>query len=98
MAGKLLKRSRKLQVMSAKKRHRLRLRNKKLCYSIEFLSDLYSVKRSPAQLTAMAHLRKARKSLGQLNDDATVRLWRSPWNETACVRPCRTLVADEKGA
>jgi CHAD domain-containing protein len=67
---KLLKRSRKLQVMNAKTRHRLRLRNKKLCYSIEFLSDLYSDKRSSAQLTALTHLRKAQKSLGQLNDDA----------------------------
>jgi CHAD domain-containing protein len=67
---KLLKKSHKLRIMSAKKRHRLRLRNKKLCYSIEFLSDLYSDKRSSAQLTALTHLRKAQKSLGQLNDDA----------------------------
>jgi CHAD domain-containing protein len=67
---KLLKRSRKLQFMSTKKRHRLRLRNKKLCYSIEFLSGLYSENRSSAQLTALTHLRKAQKSLGQLNDDA----------------------------
>jgi CHAD domain-containing protein len=67
---KLLKKSHKLRVMSAKKRHRLRLMNKKLCYSIEFLSDLCSDKRSSAQLTALTHLRKAQKSLGQLNDDA----------------------------
>jgi CHAD domain-containing protein len=59
--------------MSAKKRHRLRLRNKKLCYSIEFLSDLYSDNRSSAQLTALRHLRKAQKSLGELNDDANGR-------------------------
>jgi CHAD domain-containing protein len=67
---KLLKKSRKLKVMSAKKRHRLRLMNKKLCYSIEFLTDLYSDKRSSAQQAALTCLRQAQKSLGQLNDDA----------------------------
>jgi len=66
---KLLKKSRKLQIMSAKKRHRLRLMNKELCYSIEFLTDLYSNKRS-SQQTALTYLRQAQKSLGQLNDDA----------------------------
>jgi CHAD domain-containing protein len=67
---KLLKKSRKLQVMSAKKRHRLRLMNKKLCYSIEFLTDLYSDKRSSAQQAALTYLRQAQKFLGQLNVDA----------------------------
>jgi CHAD domain-containing protein len=57
--------------MSAKKRHRLRLMNKKLCYSIEFLTDLYSDRRSSAQQqAALTYLRQAQKSLGQLNDDA----------------------------
>ena len=41
---KLLKKSRRLQVMSAKKRHRLRQMTKKLCYPVEFLADLYSEK------------------------------------------------------
>ena len=68
---KLLKKSRKLQTMSAKKRHRLRLMNKKLCYSIEFLTDLYTDRRSSAQQqAALTYLRQAQKSLGQLNDDA----------------------------
>jgi CHAD domain-containing protein len=67
---KLLKKSSKLQFMSAKKRHRLRLMNKKLCYSIEFLEDLFQDKRFSRQQTVLKYLRKAQKSLGQLNDDA----------------------------
>jgi CHAD domain-containing protein len=67
---KLLKKSRKLEAMSTKKRHRLRLLNKKLCYSIEFLKDLYPDKRFSKQPVALKHLRKAQRSLGRLNDDA----------------------------
>ena len=67
---KLVKKSRKLQVMSAKKRHRLRLMSKKLCYSIEFFPNLFSDKQSSIQQTALTYLRQAQKSLGQLNDDA----------------------------
>jgi CHAD domain-containing protein len=67
---KLLKKSRKLQRMSVKKRHRLRLLNKKLCYSMEFLENLHQDKRFSKQPVALKHLRKAQKSLGRLNDDA----------------------------
>jgi CHAD domain-containing protein len=67
---KLLKKGRRLQAMSTKKRHRLRLLNKKLSYSIEFLTDLYSEKQSSKHEAALKHLRKAQRSLGQLNDDA----------------------------
>jgi CHAD domain-containing protein len=67
---RLLKKSRKLEKMDAKKRHRVRLLNKKLCYSIEFLEDLYSEKRFSKQAIARKYLRKAQKSLGRLNDDA----------------------------
>jgi CHAD domain-containing protein len=66
----LLRKSRKLGDMGAEKRHRLRLTNKKLCYSIEFLEDLFPDKNSKQRI-ALKHLRKAQKSLGQLNDDAT---------------------------
>ncbi len=68
--GKLLKKSRKLPKMDAEKRHRLRLLNKKLCYSIESFEDLFSDKGFSKQRTALKYLRKAQKSLGQLNDDA----------------------------
>jgi CHAD domain-containing protein len=70
---KLLKKSRKLHDMSATKRHRLRLLNKKLCYSIECLEELFPDERFSRQQTALKYLRKAQKSLGQLNDDANSR-------------------------
>jgi CHAD domain-containing protein len=67
---KLLKKSRKLRKMGTKKRHRLRLFNKKLTYSIDSLEDLYADKSFSKQKTALKHLSKAQKSLGQLNDAA----------------------------
>jgi CHAD domain-containing protein len=67
---KLLKKSRKLRDMSAKKRHRLRLRNKKCYYSTEFFVDLFRNEGLSRQRAALKHLRQAQKSLGQLNDDA----------------------------
>jgi len=67
---KLLKRSRKLRKMGTKKRHRLRLFNKKLTYSIDSLEDLFADKKFSKQKTALKQLSKAQKSLGQLNDGA----------------------------
>jgi CHAD domain-containing protein len=67
---KLLKKSRKLAEMDKEKRHRLRLLNKKLCYSIESFEDLFPDKKFSRQQTALKHLRKAQRALGQLNDDA----------------------------
>lgn len=64
---KLLKKSRKLEHMSAQKRHRLRLANKRLRYSIEFLSSVLSNENAALQ-TTLKHLRKAQESLGELND------------------------------
>jgi CHAD domain-containing protein len=70
---KLLKKSRKLLKLDTKKRHRLRLLNKKLTYSIEFFEDLFPDKRFSRQQAALEYLRRAQKSLGQLNDDANSR-------------------------
>jgi CHAD domain-containing protein len=67
---KLLKKSRKLRDMSAKKRHRLRLLNKKSYYSTEFFVDLFRNEGLFRQRAALKHLRQAQKALGQLNDDA----------------------------
>jgi CHAD domain-containing protein len=67
---KLLKRSRKLRKMGTQKRHRLRLFNKRLTYSIDSLEDLFTDKRFSKQKTALKHLSRAQKSLGQLNDAA----------------------------
>jgi CHAD domain-containing protein len=64
----LLKKSRKLRKMGARKRHRLRLLNKRLNYSIESVVELFGDKRLSKQKTAMKHLRRAQRSLGQLND------------------------------
>jgi len=55
--------------MDARKRHRLRLLNKKLTCSIDWLADLFSDRRFSKQQTALNHLRKAQRCLGQLNDD-----------------------------
>jgi CHAD domain-containing protein len=67
---KLLKKSRKLMEMDPQKRHRLRLLNKKLSYSIEALKELFSDKRFSGLKISLKHLRKAQRCLGQLNDDA----------------------------
>jgi CHAD domain-containing protein len=67
---KLLRKRRRLLDMGTEKRHRLRLLNKRLTYSIEFLEDLFPDKRFSRQPTALKYLRKAQRSLGQLNDDA----------------------------
>jgi CHAD domain-containing protein len=67
---KLLRKSRKLLKLDTKKRHRLRLLNKKLTYSIEFFEDLFPDKRFSRHQAALKYLRRAQKSLGQLNDDA----------------------------
>ena len=69
----LLKKCHKLPDLGAKKRHRLRLLNKKLTYSIEFFEDLFSDKDFSRQQPALKYLRKAQRSLGQLNDDANSR-------------------------
>jgi CHAD domain-containing protein len=67
---KLLKKCGKLRDMDTRKRHRLRLLNKKLSYSIEFFEDLFSDEKFAGHQAALKYLRKAQKSLGQLNDDA----------------------------
>lgn len=67
---KLLKKSCKFRDMSAKKRHRLHLMNKKLYYSTEFFEDLFRKEGPTRQRAELKHLRQAQKALGQLNDDA----------------------------
>jgi CHAD domain-containing protein len=67
---RLLKRSRKLRRMGTRKRHRLRLLNKKLTYSIDSFEDLFENRKFSKQKIALKHLRKAQSSLGRLNDDA----------------------------
>jgi CHAD domain-containing protein len=66
----LLNRGRKLRKMGTKKRHRLRLLNKKLTYSIDSFEDLFDDKKFAKQKAALKQLRKAQRSLGYLNDGA----------------------------
>ena len=64
---KLLSKSHRLEDMGAKKRHRLRLANKRLRYSIEFLAGLLAGNSSSMHAT-LKHLRRAQDALGELND------------------------------
>jgi CHAD domain-containing protein len=88
---KLLKKCRKLSKMDTKERHRLRLQNKKLTYSIEFFEDLFADKRFSRQQAALKHLRKAQKSLGQLNDDAKGHLLATALQREGVHAPLRFL-------
>ncbi len=88
---KLLKKSRKLLKLDTKKRHRLRLLNKKLTYSIEFFEDLFSDKRFSKQQAALKYLRQAQKSLGQLNDDANSRSLAAALQREGVEAPLRFL-------
>jgi CHAD domain-containing protein len=56
--------------MDVEERHRLRLLNKKLTYSIDCFEELFSDRRFSRFKTGLKHLRKAQRSLGLLNDDA----------------------------
>ena len=67
---KLLKKARKLRKLDVEKRHKLRLLNKRMTYSIESLQDLFADESLTKQKSILKRLRKAQRSLGQLNDDA----------------------------
>ncbi|AWM02497.1 CHAD domain-containing protein [Bradyrhizobium amphicarpaeae] len=66
----LLKKARKLHKLDVEKRHKLRILNKRLTYSIESLQDLFAEDSLTKQRSILKTLRKAQRSLGQLNDDA----------------------------
>ncbi len=66
----LLKKARKLKRLDVARRHQLRLLNKRLTYSVESLADLFADGAAAAkQKSMLKQLRKAQRSLGQLNDD-----------------------------
>ncbi|MDA9485602.1 hypothetical protein XI07_26920 [Bradyrhizobium sp. CCBAU 11445] len=66
----LLKKARKLRKLDVEKRHKLRILNKRLTYSIESLQDLFAEESLTKQKSILKKLRKAQRSLGRLNDDA----------------------------
>jgi CHAD domain-containing protein len=78
---KLLKRSRKLEELGTRKRHRVRLANKRLSYAIEAAEQLAPPDEAPARETMLKLLRTAQKSLGQLNDDARRRALAAAFGE-----------------
>jgi CHAD domain-containing protein len=71
--NKLLKKSGKLEEVGVRKRHRVRLINKRLSYALEAIASLVPDDAGFAGQAALKQLRKAQKSLGQLNDDARYR-------------------------
>jgi CHAD domain-containing protein len=71
---RLLKRGRRLPDMGTRKRHRLRILNKKLRYSMEFFQDLLADSRAARKKSALEHLRLAQAALGELNDSVRTQL------------------------
>jgi CHAD domain-containing protein len=67
---KLLKKSRTIEEVGTRKRHRVRLANKRLSYAIETAEKLAPSSETAARQATLKLLRKTQKSLGQLNDDA----------------------------
>jgi CHAD domain-containing protein len=70
---KLVKKSRALREVGTRKRHRLRLMNKRLSYAIEAVAALVSRSETSRLRATLKVLRRAQRSLGQLNDDARCR-------------------------
>lgn len=66
----LLRKAKKLRKLDVEKRHKLRILNKRLTYSIESLEDLFTDKSLTKRKSILKQLRRAQKSLGRLNDDA----------------------------
>ena len=77
----LLKKARKLRKLDVEKRHKLRLLNKRMTYSVESLEDLFADESLTKQKSILKQLRKAQKSLGQLNDDARGQMLAASLNE-----------------
>ncbi|SHN82093.1 CHAD domain-containing protein [Bradyrhizobium erythrophlei] len=78
---KLLKKSRNLEELGTRKRHRVRLANKRLSYAIEAAEQLAPPDEAPARETMLKLLRTTQKSLGQLNDDARRRALAAAFGE-----------------
>ena len=79
--AKLLKKSRDLKDYGDRKRHRVRLANKRLSYAIESVERLIPPGETPVRQATLKLLRKAQKALGQLNDDARFRALAATFGE-----------------
>lgn len=87
----LLRKARKLRKLDVEKRHKLRILNKRLTYSIESLEDLFAEKSLTKQKSILKQLRKAQKSLGRLNDDARGQTLAASLNEAIPAASIRFL-------
>jgi CHAD domain-containing protein len=87
----LLRKARKLRKLDVENRHKLRILNKRLTYSIESLEDLFGDKSLAKQKSILKQLRKAQKSLGQLNDDARGQTLAASLNEAVSEAGIRFL-------
>jgi CHAD domain-containing protein len=69
----ICKRGRKLRELKADKRHRLRIRTKKLRYAVEWFGGLLPSQSPDWHRAMLKQLRKAQTCLGELNDMETAR-------------------------
>jgi len=93
---KLLRSCRKLRELNAGKRHRVRLLNKRLTYSIESLADLLDDEALSQQKAALKPLRKAQRCLGQLNDNVNGRRLARSLRKAGMAVPLQLLDAKRK--
>jgi CHAD domain-containing protein len=70
---KLHRKSRKLELISASKRHRLRIETKKFRYTVEFFGHLLPAFTAARQRALLKYLREAQDALGDLNDAEAAR-------------------------
>jgi CHAD domain-containing protein len=82
--------------MGTKRRHRLRLLNKKLTYSIDSFEDLFSDKKFSKQKAKLKQLRKAQRSLGQLNDGARGQALAAELQRSGVQTPMQFLTSGRK--
>ncbi|KRQ10196.1 CHAD domain-containing protein [Bradyrhizobium manausense] len=92
----LLRKAKRLHKLDVEKRHKLRILNKRLTYSIESLEDLFAGTSQTKQKSILKQLRKAQKSLGQLNDDARGQTLAASLNEAVPEAGIRFLDRDRE--
>jgi CHAD domain-containing protein len=92
----LLRKRRKLHKMTPRKRHRLRILNKRITSSIESFSDLLGDKELSKQRPALKPLRKAQRSLGKLNDEVRGRALARSLRKSGIAVPLHVLGAKDQ--
>ena len=93
---KLLRKCRKIRDLDPRKRHRLRIFNKRITCSIESFSDLFQDEVLSKQKAALKPFRKAQRSLGKLNDDVRGRALANSLRRSGIPTPLRGLEPKRK--